>query len=147
MRIHADAQADGFGIGWYSPDSDPKPAIPGTITSPQSQPATPGIPGTPGEGADHDKDESLPNGGQGEEGELPEAEVVQALELLKMRQHEAELENERPCVFKSISPVSATKEAGVLRELMPGVEQRKFDSFGREDPKSSHLVGLRCASR
>lgn len=104
--LHAHAQADGFGIGWYSPENEAKPAVPGTVTSPHSQPVTPGIPGTPGELADHDKDESLPNGAQGEDGELLEEEVVQALELLKLRQHEAELENERPCVFKSISPVS-----------------------------------------
>jgi hypothetical protein len=141
-RSYAHAQADGFGIGWYSPENDAKPIIPGTVTSPHSHPTTPGIPGTPGENVDHEKDDSLPNGGQNEDGELLEDEVVQALELLKVRQHEAELENERPCVFKSISPVSSLCWSKGF-ELTLGMEQREPDSTSGEDQESPHLVS--CA--
>lgn len=35
------------------------------------------------------------------------------LEVMKEREVERELENERPCLFKSISPVSMTTETSI----------------------------------
>lgn len=35
------------------------------------------------------------------------------LEVMKEREVERELENERPCLFKSISPVSMTAETSI----------------------------------
>jgi hypothetical protein len=59
-----------------------------------------------------------------------------------------ELENERPCVFKSISPVcsgsdSARDQGRKVRSLMAwtqGMEQRKSYTLSGEDTESTGLV-------
>jgi hypothetical protein len=51
-----------------------------------------------GEGKEAGKDEGKMNGN--------EEDLAAALEIVRRRQKEVELENERPCVFKSLSPVS-----------------------------------------
>jgi glutamine amidotransferase len=65
-------------------------------------------------------------------------DVVKA-ELVKQREEERELENERPCVFKSISPVSTRCRC----QLTLGLEQREPDPARRKDPQSAGIVSAR----
>lgn len=92
IGAHAHIQADGFGIGWYDPvEIAPSPSPLKAVANPapqallqQSQP---------------EREPSV-----APRKESTEAEKEQ--EVLRRRELEQEMENERPCVFKSISPVS-----------------------------------------
>ncbi|ORY33773.1 nucleophile aminohydrolase [Naematelia encephala] len=88
--------ADGFGIGWY----DPLPPSPASAILPHQTPSPAPISrdSSPEEVADKQN-------GCAEEHEDGHAKDEEASkELLRKREEERELENERPCVFKSISP-------------------------------------------
>lgn len=89
------AQADGFGIGWYDPvptsPQGPSPLRAVANPAPQSVLRQSTGDAELQNGPTHVKDKS---------------EEEKEQEVLKQRELEQELENERPCVFKSISPVS-----------------------------------------
>lgn len=118
----SDFQADGFGIGWYDPQDTPAPLLPGT-TAPQTllpQTNTAGAPPTssPGDlrqnGNSHNV--ALADGQDAYHGD--QEELAAALEVVKKREAELELENQRPCVFKSISPVSPNPGRGIVTKLI-----------------------------
>ncbi|KIR58710.1 hypothetical protein I312_102825 [Cryptococcus bacillisporus CA1280] len=97
--------ADGFGIGWY----DPLPAIPASAAPhPATSPAPPSTPSTPctcpnvvAAQASHSQAYDVQgNYPVDADGQMDE----NTLEVMKEREVERELENERPCLFKSISP-------------------------------------------
>ncbi|KAK1925024.1 cytoplasm protein [Papiliotrema laurentii] len=106
--------ADGFGIGWYDPQDAPAPGMPGKLADVSDSPSPAGsrTPGdlidnakADGEGKEAGKDEGKMNGN--------EEDLAAALEIVRRRQKEVELENERPCVFKSLSP--AWSNANLIR--------------------------------
>ena len=67
---------------------------------------------------------------------LDSSEAEKEQEVLRQRELEQEMENERPCVFKSISPVSCNGEIC----LMLGLEQCQSYETGRKDQDSATLV-------
>ncbi|GFZ46180.1 Deficient in utilization of glutathione protein 3 [Saitozyma sp. JCM 24511] len=99
--------ADGFGIGWYDPLPPAHPQLAGLaphlITShapPSPSHRKPGesSPSNAAEASDHAEQANIL-------GQLDDAgEKAVRAELVRKREEEMELENERPCVFKSISP-------------------------------------------
>ena len=124
IGAHAHIQADGFGIGWDDPvEIAPSPSPLKAVANPapqallqQSQP---------------EREPSV-----APRKESTEAEKEQ--EVLRRRELEQEMENERPCVFKSISPVSLL---GLIpAKLMSGMEQCQSDKTGREDQNPSTIV-------
>jgi hypothetical protein len=62
-------------------------------------------------------------------------------EVLKQRELEQEMENERPCVFKSISPVRSPCCVSLYKKLIAGMEQRQSHQACREDSDSAAIVG------
>ncbi|ORX39847.1 putative cytoplasm protein [Kockovaella imperatae] len=93
--------ADGFGIGWYDPlqtpcqEKDPYPET----TSPKSPSENPSL----SNGVAQRAEASSPMHPTGSSGVF-EGDDADAQQLLADRAKERELENERPCIFKSISP-------------------------------------------
>lgn len=102
--------ADGFGIGWYDPlppagahTIQPQPT---TALGPADDPtarrpqgdysATMSGANKPSAAGDPERNRAQPAD--------PEADAGAARDLLRRREEERELENERPCLFKSISP-------------------------------------------
>ena len=73
-------QADGFGIGWYDPQNDTH-AAPKHAEAPRAERPAKAV-----------------------SAQRAEAEEA-AEEIWRKREKELDLENERPCIFKSISPV------------------------------------------
>ena len=88
------AQADGFGIGWYDPvEAAPGPSPLKAVANPAPQALL---------------QKSQPDQDLSASMRLDRSEAETEQEVLRQRELEQEMENERPCVFKSISPVSCT---------------------------------------
>jgi len=93
-------KADGFGIGWY----DPLASTSSSSSLPDAAQA-----GTAEEALEeHNKAFEPVHVDQVVEG-LSEMEIK---DVLRKREEAAERENERPCVFKSLSPVSRYNRCG-----------------------------------
>ena len=95
-------QADGFGIGWYDPlphpplaEVVPKPVVSAGIDANKDPVNGDYFPVIQLAGNGAYNAEARPHGVSDEE---------KAAELLRKRELEQELQNERPCIFKSITP-------------------------------------------
>ncbi|WWC90067.1 uncharacterized protein L201_005000 [Kwoniella dendrophila CBS 6074] len=139
--------ADGFGIGWY----DPLPA-PGGLTVPRATniPAPP-EPTTPLEGDQnkHSMSHSTeyiptpPNDPTHDMKEDPLAGLTnKSAEILKSREKERELENERPCLFKSIHPAwsnaNLTRLAEKIRSALVFAHVRASTMAGAPSEDNCH---------
>jgi glutamine amidotransferase len=88
---NANPQADGFGIGWYDPvETAPGPSPLRAVANPAPQALL---------------QQSQPEQDPSASTTLDKSEAEKEQEVLRQRELEQEMENERPCVFKSISPV------------------------------------------
>lgn len=69
-------------------------------------------------------------------------EDEKAEEIVRMREMERELEQERPCLFKSLSPVSLQVATCLVicADAGVGLEQRQSHSLGGKDTKPFGLV-------
>jgi glutamine amidotransferase len=90
-------KADGFGIGWYDPvETGPAPSPLKAVANPAPQALL---------------QQSQPERDMSTSRTRAKTETETEQEVLKQRELEQEMENERPCVFKSISPVSLLRGA------------------------------------
>ncbi|KAK6902897.1 glutamine amidotransferase [Kwoniella mangroviensis CBS 10435] len=142
--------ADGFGIGWY----DPLPTTP-TLTLPRatSIPAPP-EPTTPLEGQHPSHSHSShsqeyiptpvpPNDPSQDIQVDPLAGLDQtSVEILEARERERELENERPCLFKSIHPAwsnaNLTRLAEKIRSALVFAHVRASTMAGAPSEDNCH---------
>jgi hypothetical protein len=124
----ADIKADGFGIGWYDPvEIAPSPSPLKAVANPAPQALL---------------QQSQPEREPSVAPRIESSEAEKEQEVLRQRELEQEMENERPCVFKSISPVSLLVPS--VTKLIPGMEQCQSDKTGREDQNSFTVVSLAC---
>ncbi|EIW69647.1 hypothetical protein TREMEDRAFT_30393, partial [Tremella mesenterica DSM 1558] len=118
--------ADGFGIGWYDPLPHVSPAevVPKPVVSPISDPVAKNQHARKGEVLHGVADEG------------------KAAELWQMREYEQELQNERPCIFKSITPAwsntNLTRLAEKIRSPLVFAHVRATTMAGAPSEENCH---------
>ncbi|TYJ56580.1 hypothetical protein B9479_002672 [Cryptococcus floricola] len=139
--------ADGFGLGWYdSLPALPANAVPRAATTPapvDSLDATPTsctCPNIVTAQASHSQayDVQGNNYPVGADGQIDE----KAVEVMKERERERELENEKPCLFKSISPAwsnaNLTRLAEKIRSSLVFAHVRASTMAGAPSEDNCH---------
>ncbi|WWD15866.1 hypothetical protein CI109_100290 [Kwoniella shandongensis] len=134
--------ADGFGIGWY----DPLPAPASTVLPrPTNTPAPKGAEEQVPVHSSHSQAYvAVPENDPTQDiEEDPEAALDKAaIKLLKEREMERELENQRPCLFKSISPAwsnaNLTRLAEKIRSALVFAHVRASTMAGAPSEDNCH---------
>ncbi|WVQ78067.1 hypothetical protein IAT38_000148 [Cryptococcus sp. DSM 104549] len=129
--------ADGFGIGWY----DPLPALPASA-APRAATSPCSCPNVYTAQASHAHAHVSGPAAAGEEVKKLTEEDEKAAEMMREMERERELENERPCLFKSISPAwsnaNLTRLAEKIRSSLVFAHVRASTMAGAPSEDNCH---------